>query len=691
MPRHARRGTTAQIRTVGRVAFCMLVILALVPAMSVGAAPAAEGGPSRITILPINNAQLLAGQRFDLRIEVGDNLADNTDASTFQVLVDGKTIKNYFGKDPVKSNTTPQTAELTVRQVTFASAGRHTVSVNAGGKTATVGYDIVRPQAPQGRRAKNVIFFLGDGMSWQTLTIARTVSKGLTEGKFNGRLNIDKMDEVGYITTSGYDSLVTDSANSMSAYMTGQKGVVNAMGVYADNTADPNDDPRVENMIEVLKRTRGMATGLVVSSEIEDATPAATFAHTRRRAQKQYIADQLLDDPNHQPEVILGGGSAYFIPKSTAGSKRTDERNLLDDFKKAGYTLAGNRAEMNAAGTPKRLLGLFHPGDMNVWIDREYTKDPSVLGPYTDQPTVYEMTQKALDVLSSSQNGRQNGFFLMVEGSSIDKQLHPMDWERAAGDTIEMDKAVGVAKAYAAKNPDTLIVVMADHSHSVSMYGTYDTTKGPGNPEAVGVYDQAKFPTFTDSNGDGFPDNWSPSRTLAVGFGNHPEYRDDFLFNPRPVSPTIQDPSAPSGVAKFIANPARDPQGILYPSNLPSFEGTEVHSADDAPLFASGPGARNFHGIRDNTEIFYGVVSALGIDATRSKSQGSTGSTGAGLALGALMTLGVVVGAGRYLRRPGSTHVGPITLLAQKAGRFGRALRAAGRSFSTTLHNDDRE
>ena len=93
------------------------------------------------------------------------------------------------------------------------------------------------------------------------------------------------------------------------------------MGVYADDTPSTTDDPRVENIIELVKRTRGMATGVVSGAEIEDATPAAMFAHTRRRAEKQYIADQLLDDPMHQPEVILGGGSAYFIPKSTAGSQ----------------------------------------------------------------------------------------------------------------------------------------------------------------------------------------------------------------------------------------------------------------------------------------------------------------------------------------------------------------------------------
>ncbi len=648
------------------------------------AAPAQQASPTAITILPINNARLLAGQRFDLRIEVGNNLADNTDASTFAVTIDGRPVAQYFGKTPVKSNTTPQTAELTLRNVAFVAPGRHTVRVAAGSSAAEVSYDVIRP-TPQGRKAKNVVLFVGDGMAWNQVTIARIVAKGLTQGKYNGLLNMDTLQTFGSVSTSGYDSLVTDSANSASAYATGQKGVVNAMGTYEDNTPDPLDDPRVENMIEILKRSRNMATGLVTTSEVEDATPAAFVAHTRRRAEKQYIADQFLDDPLHQPDVLMGGGSAYFIPKSTAGSKRKDERNLVEDFRKAGYAIAGNRTEMNAAGTPQKLLGLYHPDNMNVWIDREYTKDPAVLGPYTDQPSVPEMTKKALDILSAHPNGKRNGFFLMVEGASIDKQLHPMDWERATADTIEMDRAIGVVLEFMKRNPDTLLVVTADHSHSVSVFGTYDATMGPGNPEAVGVYNTAKFPTFSDANGDGFPDSWTPSRTLAIGFGNHPAYRDDFIFNPKPLSPTVRDPNIKDREV-YIPNPARDPQGILYPSNLPSFEATEVHSADDVPVFASGPSATYFGGHHDNTDLFVGIVSALGIDATQNlRSVGaSSGSAGLPLfpALGALFGLAAVLGAGGYLRR----RQRPLPVAGLR--RFRGALRAGVASFSAAMRQD---
>ena len=112
----------------------------------------------------------------------------------------------------------------------------------------------------------------------------------MTNGKYNDLLAMEKLAHNAVITTSGYDSLVTDSANSASAYATGHKSVVNAMGVYEDSTKDPLDDPKVENVSEILKRTRGMSIGLVTQAESTDATPAAMVGHTRRRAAQDFLA-----------------------------------------------------------------------------------------------------------------------------------------------------------------------------------------------------------------------------------------------------------------------------------------------------------------------------------------------------------------------------------------------------------------
>ncbi|MDR1048437.1 MAG: alkaline phosphatase, partial [Synergistaceae bacterium] len=234
-------------------------------------------------------------------------------------------------------------------------------------------------------------------------------------------------------------------------------------------------------------------------------------------------------------------------------------------------------------------------------------KAPDVLGSFTDQPNLMEMTAKAIELLSRN----ENGFFLMVEGACIDKQLHVMDWERSAYDTIEFDKAIGIAREFAAKNGDTLILATADHSHGVSITGTYHEKDGKTGREAVRTYAAAGFPTFGDANGDGFPDNPAPDVTLALQYANHPDYYENFKFHPTPTSPAIMSGDA------AVGNVKRAPGGIFYPGTIPVAESQEVHAADDVPLSAAGPGADYFKGVMDNTEVFFGIVRALGIDPLR--------------------------------------------------------------------------
>jgi alkaline phosphatase len=182
------------------------------------------------------------------------------------------------------------------------------------------------------------------------------------------------MPSTAMIGTSGSDSLITDSANSMSAYTTGHKTAVNAMGVYVSRASDNLSHPKVETITELLKRKTKMAVGIVSDAELQDATPGAMVAHTRRRADKQYIADQLLAS---KAEVILGGGSAYFYPQSSKGSKRKDENNLVETFKADGYQVALTKQELIAAAenkNTKKLFGVFHPDNMDGSLDRFFLK-----------------------------------------------------------------------------------------------------------------------------------------------------------------------------------------------------------------------------------------------------------------------------------------------------------------------------
>jgi alkaline phosphatase len=387
---------------------------------------------------------------------------------------------------------------------------------------------------------------------------------------------------------------------------------VNALGVYADRTADPFDDPKVETLVEALRRQTSKSVGIVTTSELQDATPAALFAHTRRRAEKAAINTQIFD---LKPEVILGGGSAYFLPQSVAGSKRKDDTDHIEGFKEAGYTLATTKGELEAAAGSNtgKVLGLFHTGNMDTTLDREFLKKGTV-EKFPEQPGLVDMTKAAIDQLSKN----AEGFVLIVEAANVDKMSHPLDWDRAVVDTIEFDKAIGVAREFAEKNPDTLIVVTGDHTHGVSIIGTVDDEK-PGDQmrEKVGTYAEAGFPNYVDSNGDGYPDSVDVSRRLFLAANNGPDHYE--TFRPKldgPFVPAIQDENK-----KYIANEAyKDvPGAVFVEGNIPREGDTGVHAVDDVVLQATGPGSENFKGYMEQSDVYRVLADALALGAAQKK------------------------------------------------------------------------
>jgi alkaline phosphatase len=607
------------MRRLSKLFSVITALTLLIGVLSSGQALAAAS--PQAVIFPVNKASILAGTVFDLKVELNNIPSPPTE---FSVQVNGRSADTYFNQAASTGATTQNGQYKLWQDVSLKTAGNYTVTVNARSNGWTlskeVKYSVIKAQA---KKAKNVILIIGDGLALPMRTAARMVSNNLVEGKYNGLLEMDDMDQVALVTTSGLNSLVTDSANSASAYATGHKTSNNAMGVY---TFDPKDEkqvaPKVENIVELAKKA-GKATGIVTTSEITDATPAAMFVHIPQRANMQEITNQMFN-PSQRPDVIMGGGAQWFWPKSVTGSKRTDERDLIGDFEKEGYKFVGNAADLKkvSASDTDKLLGLFHNSTMNVYIDKAIEKNPDVLKNYPDQPVLWEMTQKSLDILSKN----KNGFFLMVEGASIDKQEHVMDWERAVWDTIEMDRAVGVAKDFADRNRDTLVIVVADHSHSVSVYGTIDYSKS--GRDAVRTYEKAQWTTYKDNDGDSFPDTGKDENgdgrfdqvvttdiALAIGWGNHPDYIEDFKYTPVPVAPAI------TMDGKAVANEeGAAPGGYLIAGNLGVADTQEVHSADDIPLTAYGAGSDYFdHAIMDNTEVFFGIVNALGLDPTAFK------------------------------------------------------------------------
>lgn len=569
---------------------------------SAESAYAREGKTPSIYLAPVDRAKFLAGALFDFRVELRDLQAFPEKVS---ITINGQPADAFFGKPFVQSRDHEDSEAYTIRNVTFHQPGTYEVRVAADELVRTIRYEVVTADR-YGKKAKNVIFFNGDGMGFPVITAARILSKGMTEGKYNGLLEMDTMDVRGVVTTSGIDSIATDSANSASAYATGHKGEMNALGVYPDNTPDTLDNPRVETIIEMLKRTSGKATGIVSTAEIVDASPAAGVAHTRQRGDKAEIAEMFY---KVQPDVIMGGGSAYLLPQSVPGSSRKDDKDLIAMFEQAGYTIVENRTQLLQVGPDTdKLLGMFHLGNMDTYYDRS-TNNAAVLGNFTDQPTLWEMTEAAIDILKTN----EEGFFLMVEAGSIDKQLHPLDWERAVIEAIELDKAVGVAKRFAEAHGDTLIVVTADHAHSMSITGTYWEGDGKSGKDAVRVYNEAGFPTYVDADGDGFPDELDVERKLAVHFANHPDYYEDYRMDPVPVTPNVNGAPNP---AKLLD--PDDPDRDRFLQIGPIHGSTGVHTVEDVPLMAHGTGAHYFNGVLDNTEVFYAIANAMGLVLTGS-------------------------------------------------------------------------
>jgi alkaline phosphatase len=294
-------------------------------------------------VFPVDRATILVGTKFDFKVEF-DEIADPKKVS---VTVNGVDHVKALGKAAafIENEDQLKASSLILRDVAINKPGRYEVVASDGKQSMTVSWEVYETGP---RKAKNVILFIGDGMSVANRTAARMLSKGIKEGKYFGKLAFDDMPHMALIGTSGVDSIITDSANSMHAYTTGHKSSVNALGVYVGRNKDNLTHPKVETILEILKRKTKMSVGIVSDAEIQDATPAAVFAHTRRRADKEIITEQLFFS---QPDVILGGGSAYFLPSTTPGSKRKDANDMISLFRADGYAVTTTNEEMKSAAS----------------------------------------------------------------------------------------------------------------------------------------------------------------------------------------------------------------------------------------------------------------------------------------------------------------------------------------------------
>src|SRR5262245_23309466 len=226
-------------------------------AVCLGVAALAPGAAAALTMYPVDRAEILAGAQFDVKVEFDGVIAE----SDAKLTINGREPAAVFGRAPQFSATEQKVdaSALILRGVTLDRPGTYTVAASDGKVTRTVTWQVFGTGA---RKARNVILFIGDGMSVAHRTAARILSRGITEGKYHGHLSMDVMPQMALLGTAGVDSVITDSANSASAYTTGHKSSVNALGVYADRTPDTLDDPRVETITSLVKRRLGLAVGV---------------------------------------------------------------------------------------------------------------------------------------------------------------------------------------------------------------------------------------------------------------------------------------------------------------------------------------------------------------------------------------------------------------------------------------------
>ena len=620
-------------------------------------------------------ARFLPDQRFDLQATVQPDEEGKTIQSA-RFLIDEMALKQDVSLKSCAQGCLPNVSKsasiATVRAVSLLKPGIHKFTVqvtqNDGLTASATGNFEIIPLVPGGQKVKNIIILLGDGMGAAQRTAARIVAQGYAQGKSITPLAMDTFPVTGMVKTSSLNSLVTDSAPGMASYVTGNKSNNNEEGVFPDDTLDYFDNPRVEYLSEYLKRTQGKSLGLVTTSDVFDATPAANAVHTSNRGAGTGIVDQYLDDRNLTGlTVLMGGGRKWFLPAQTPGSARGDktdyefsasdlhtgaivknwgasagqidkDRNLIADFQKAGFKYTADKTALDAIDVSKtdRLLGLFALSNMNVALDKIDGRRSTSKGikarvvddfGFPDQPMLDEMTKTALGVLAKN----KKGFFLMVEGASIDKQAHNMDTERWILDTIEFDKTVELVQLFAKLDKNTLVIVTADHECSgVALIGGSMVSDaklqelvregGPSNlrDKVVGIYEKAGFPKYT-LDSDGYPKTTDIDFRLLVGYGANSDRNEDWRTNSLPLQDSQQPFNKIQPLSSHPADPlARDTEGKLtITGQVPG--SSAVHTATDIPLSAMGPGAGSFTGVIDNTDVFFLLTQAATRGVTRPK------------------------------------------------------------------------
>ncbi|XP_038147620.1 intestinal-type alkaline phosphatase [Cyprinodon tularosa] len=423
-------------------------------------------------------------------------------------------------------------------------------------------------------RAKNLILFLGDGMGIPTVTAAR-ILKGQMEGRSGeeGGLVMDTFPNVALSKTYNVDQQMPDSAGTATAYLCGVKANYGTIGVTASTPRGNCSAVSGNEVTSILHRAKkaGKSVGVVTTTRVQHASPAATYAHS---ADRSWYSDSDLTEEalangchdiayqlvhNTEIDVILGGGRAYMFPRTEKDPEypddtgdRKDGKNLVLEWEKnkTNAKYVWNKADFDAVDPRKTdfLLGLFEPKDCRYELQRDPSMDPSLT----------EMTEKAIRILSKN----PKGYFLFVEGGRIDHGHHATEAKKALHEAVEFDRAIGRAGELTSEL-DTLTVVTADHSHVFS-FGGYSERGNPVFGVSSSLADDGKhFTTAVYGNGPGY----------QIANGTRPDVNDS------------------------VASTTGYRQQTAVPLD------SETHAIEDVAIFAKGPMSHLFHGVQEQSYI----------------------------------------------------------------------------------------
>lgn len=399
-------------------------------------------------------------------------------------------------------------------------------------------------------KVDNVIFMIPDGFSAAYATNYRW---------FKGDTPIWDDLLVGMVKTHSANSEVTDSAAAGTAFATGEKTNNGMISVSPDGK-------ELETILEASKKA-GKSTGLVATSTITHATPAVFASHVASRANEADIAPQMLE----RVDVLLGGGKKFFLPKSEGGEQA--EKNLITEAKNNGYQFVETRGELQSV-KGKKLLGLFAADGMAPELDRKRT----------EQPSLAEMTAKAIDVLDQN----KKGFFLMVEGSQIDWAGHAHDAAWAMKDTEAFEDAVKEAIDYAKKDGRTLVVTVGDHDTggmSVGGYGEY----------------AAKLHVLREVSATG--------NYMATQLDKERSNVKEVVKKYANIELTDEEIER----IQSAKNPANAINDLISQRALVGWS-SSAHTGVDVQLYAFGPQSTMFSGLIDNTDIPKLMAKAMNIE-----------------------------------------------------------------------------